>query len=222
MTLSLVLAESSIELVPERMARHPAVAASARRSGKRPSEMLLDNSWHYSAMKGIEDEHKRGRPDLVHFSLLEATGIPLYLRDRIRIYVHTINDDVMVLGRRVRLPKSFHRFSGLVEQLYREGRIEADGAVLLELRRMDFASLIRHISPNRTVALSTAGARGTYAGVAPLLGPDACLVVGGFQRGQFSSAVSERIDESYSMGDPLEAHTVLARILYEYEKTIFM
>ena len=29
-------------------------------------------------MKGIENEMKRGRPDLVHFSILEATTIPLY------------------------------------------------------------------------------------------------------------------------------------------------
>ena len=31
-------------------------------------------------MKGIKNELKRGRPDLVHFSTLEATTIPLYLQ----------------------------------------------------------------------------------------------------------------------------------------------
>ena len=32
--------------------------------------MLLDNSWHFGAMKGIKNEIKRGRPDLIHFIVL--------------------------------------------------------------------------------------------------------------------------------------------------------
>jgi len=38
-------------------------------------------------MKGIKNETKRGRPDLVHFSILEATTIPLYLENKIKLYV---------------------------------------------------------------------------------------------------------------------------------------
>jgi len=41
---------------------------------------------------GLEDEAKRGRPDIVHLCLLEATSIPLYREGRIQIYAHTIRD----------------------------------------------------------------------------------------------------------------------------------
>ena len=95
--LSLIIAEASLELVPSELKHHPSVTAHAKKFGKNHSEILLDNSWHFAAMKGIKNENKRGRPDLVHFSLLEATTIPLYLKNEIMIYVHTIDDKVIFL-----------------------------------------------------------------------------------------------------------------------------
>ena len=79
---------------------------------------MLDNSWHFAAMKGIDNEHKRGRPDLVHLCLLEACTIPLYLENKIMIYLHTIDDKVIFVGKGVRIPKSYHRFEGLIEKWY--------------------------------------------------------------------------------------------------------
>ncbi|TLY05395.1 MAG: ribosome biogenesis protein, partial [Thaumarchaeota archaeon] len=64
--LSLVITESALELVPPELQKHNSVLASAQRLNKKPSEILLDISWHFAAMKGIENEIKRGRPDLVH------------------------------------------------------------------------------------------------------------------------------------------------------------
>ncbi len=50
-----------------------------------------------------------------------------------------------------------------------------------------------------------------------------CLVIGGFQKGHFSDAVHSRIDQLISIEDSsFEAHVIVARMLYEYEKTIFM
>ena len=108
--LSLVIAESALELVPIELQRHNSVTASARRFNKKPSEILLDISWHFAAMKGIKNEIKRGRPDLVHFSLLEACSIPLYFENKLNVFVHTIDDKVISIGQNVRLPKSYHRF----------------------------------------------------------------------------------------------------------------
>jgi len=75
--ISLILAESALELVPKELKSHSSVVSHAQKLGKRPSEILLDNSWHFAAMKGMDNEIKRGRPDLVHFCILEATTIPL-------------------------------------------------------------------------------------------------------------------------------------------------
>ena len=71
----LIIAESALELVPKELQNHNSVKSHAKKLKKDSSKILLDNSWHFSAMKGIKDEIKRGRPDLVHFCLLEATTI---------------------------------------------------------------------------------------------------------------------------------------------------
>ena len=80
--LSLILAESSLELIPKEIQTHISVLSHCKKLSKSASRILLDNSWHYAAMKGIENEMKRGRPDLVHCSILEACSIPLYFTMR--------------------------------------------------------------------------------------------------------------------------------------------
>ena len=221
--LSLVLAESSLELVPKELQLHNSVISQSRKLGKNPSEILLDNSWHFGAMKGIKDEIKRGRPDLVHISLLEACTIPLYYEKKIMVYVHTINDKVIFIGEDVHLPKSYHRFAGLIEKLFLEKVIQADGRKLLEIKDMTFDQLLEEIRPKRIIGLSTQGIKSSCENVAKKLTSDSCLVIGGFPKGHFSDKIKKRFEYLVSVNNsPLESHVVISRVLYEYEKTIFM
>jgi len=183
----------------------------------------LDNSWHFAAMKGIDNEIKRGRPDLVHFSLLEACSIPLFYEKKISVYVHTINDKVIFVGNDVRLPKSYHRFAGLIEKLYDEKFIQANGINLLEIKDMKFNQLIEKISPDRIVGLSTQGILSSCEDVAKKLTDDSCIIIGGFPKGHFSDSIRKKIEYLVNVNKKsLESHIVISRILYEYEKTIFM
>ena len=221
--LSLIIAESSLELVPKELQHHNSVIAHSEKLGKNPSEILLDNSWHYAAMKGIKNEIKRGRPDLVHISLLEACSIPLYFKEKISVYVHTIEDKVIFLDKEVHLPKSYHRFAGLIEKLFSEKIIEAEGKKLLEMKDMSFDELIGVINPKRIIGLSTQGVRSSCEDVAKKLTDDSCIVIGGFPKGHFSDEIKKRFEYVVSVDDiPLESHIVISRVLYEYEKTIFM
>ncbi len=221
--LSLILTESSLELVPKEIQNHKSVISHCQKLGKKPSEILLDNSWHYAAMKGIDNEIKRGRPDLVHFSLLEACSIPLFYEKKISVYVHTINDKVIFVGNDVRLPKSYHRFAGLIEKLYDEKFIQANGINLLEIKDMKFNQLIEKISPDRIVGLSTQGILSSCEDVAKKLTDDSCIIIGGFPKGHFSDSIRKKIEYLVNVNKKsLESHVVISRILYEYEKTIFM
>jgi rRNA small subunit pseudouridine methyltransferase Nep1 len=221
--LSLVIAESALELVPIELQRHNSVIASARRFNKKPSEILLDISWHFAAMKGIKNEIKRGRPDLVQFCLLEACSIPLYYENKLDVFVHTIDDKVISIGQNVRLPKSYHRFVGLVEKLYSTRKIKENNTVLLEINEMSFGNLIRKINPKQTIALSSKGSKSSYQKVAEEIENDTCLVIGGFSKGQFSAKIKDYFDKMVLVDKvPLEAHIVISRVLYEYEKRIIM
>jgi rRNA small subunit pseudouridine methyltransferase Nep1 len=221
--ISLILTESSLELVPKELRSHPSVVSHAQKLGKKPSEILLDNSWHFAAMKGMSDEIKRGRPDLVHFCILEATTIPLYKKNKIKIYIHTIDDKVIYFGENVHIPKSYHRFEGLIEKLFLEKTIESNGNVLLEIKEKSFSELIDEIKPSKVVGLSSKGEKHSFENIISEIPENCCLVIGGFQKGQFSDIVKSRVDQLVSIDDSsFEAHIVVARMLYEYEKTIFM
>ncbi len=63
----------------------------------------------------------------------------------------------------------------------------------------------------------------SYEKIATEILDDACIVFGGFQKGHFSDLIENKISDLYSVGDEsFEGHVVVARMLYEYEKTIFM
>ena len=221
--ISLVLAESALELVPLELQDHPSVLSHAQKLGKDPSEILLDNSWHFAAMKGINNEIKRGRPDLVHFSILEATTIPLYLQNKIKIYIHTIDDKVIYIGENVHIPKSYHRFEGLIEKLFLEKTIRSDDSILLEIKEKSFSELINEIKPSKIIGFSTKGELSSFEKISSEISDNTCLIIGGFQKGHFSESTKNKINHLFSVDNlSYEAHVVIARILYEYEKTVFM
>ena len=221
--ISLIISESALELVPYELEDHPSVVSHARKLGKHSSEILLDNSWHFAAMKGIKNEIKRGRPDIVHFSILEATTIPLYLENKLNLFVHTIDNEVIRFGKNVHLPKSYHRFQGVIEKLYREKKIIANNEMLLEIKEQTFSELLAEIKPSKIVGFSTEGELSSYEKIAAQISDNSCIVLGGFQKGHFSDSVQNKITDLYSVGnESFEGHVVTSRILYEYEKTIFM
>jgi rRNA small subunit pseudouridine methyltransferase Nep1 len=221
--ISLIISESALELIPYELEGHPSVISHARKLGKHSSEILLDNSWHFAAMKGIKNEIKRGRPDIVHFSILEATTIPLYLENKLNLFVHTIDDKVIHFGKNVHLPKSYHRFQGVIEKLYQEKKIIANNELLLEIKEQTFSELIDEIKPSKIVGFSTEGELSSYEKIAAQISDNSCIVLGGFQKGHFSDSVQNKITDLYSVGsESFEGHVVTSRILYEYEKTIFM
>lgn len=219
----MILAESALELVPTELQNHNSVLAYSTKMGKKPSNVILDVSWHFAAMKGIKKEIKRGRPDLVHFCLLECCTIPLYFEKKLHVYVHTIDDKVIFVGDNVRLPKSYHRFVGLIEKLYSEKKIEQNGKKLLEIKNMTFDDLVDKIGAKKVIGFSTRGQTSSYDKIAEYIGRDSCIVVGGFSKGHFSDKILKKIDNLVSVDkNPLEAHVVISRLLYECEKRIIM
>jgi rRNA small subunit pseudouridine methyltransferase Nep1 len=221
--LNLVLAEASLELVPKALWTHPSVVAQAVRRGKEPEKMLLDRSYHHAAMRSIDDTLRRGRPDIIHLSLLEILGSPLAKEELVRVYVHTRNDRGISVSAKTRLPRDCNRFYGLIEQLFEYGRVPLSGSPLLEVRAKTFSQLLREIGPTRIFAFSRRGKLESLDRVAERIVQEAepVVVVGAFPRGTYTDSTKSQFDETISM-DPsgLETWIVVARILYEYEKAI--
>ena len=232
-SISLIIAEASIETVPKQIASHPAVKNHAQKLGKNPREILLDRSYHHAAMlrNGLESYWKRGRPDIIHFALMEALSTPLFLKSMLKVYIHTVNDKVILIGDNLRIPKSYFRFEGIMMNLFKDKVIKSadDNNILLELHdNITFEQFIKNrVRPDKLIGLSSNGVQSTAEEIVSrnIVKNDHnfAFVVGGFPKGHFSDNTSKMFSCSYSIGEfKLEAHTVIARILYECEKVLVL
>ncbi len=222
MVLSLVLAESSIELVPNEIVGHPAVLSWAHRKRKEPRKLILDQNYHHAAIERLGRAGlRRGRPDIAHFCLLLALGSPLNMRGDLRSWVHTMEDRVIRVDSKARLPRNTDRWVSLLEQLYEEKTVPPMGPALLTLTRGNIATVIDDVKSDLVVALTTEGELKHIEDVARRMSDykRPLLLVGGFPEGHFSKPTMERVSESYRIDRRrLEAWTVVARAVYDYER----
>ena len=139
------------------------------------------------------------------------------------MFVHTIDNKVIRFGKNVHIPKSYHRFQGVIEKLFQEKKIISKNELLLDMKEQTFSELIKEINPSSVIGFSTEGELSSYQKIASEIPDNSCIVLGGFQKGHFSDSVQNEITNLYSVGnESFEGHVVASRILYEYEKTIFM
>jgi rRNA small subunit pseudouridine methyltransferase Nep1 len=212
-------------MIPDEIARHSAVRNHSRRRQQKSSAILLDRSYHHAAMKRLPDSWKRGRPDIVHFALMEALSTPLFMNMMLKVYVHTINDKIISTADNLRIPKSYFRFEGLMVGLFKDNVIKSndDESILMKLSDGTFTDLVDMIKPDRVIGLSTVGVQSKAQKVAENARDvdHSVLVVGGFAKGHFSENVTKSLGPTYSISNfTLEAHVVIARILYECEKLL--
>ncbi len=215
--LYFVLAESALELVPKETSKHPAVVGDARRRQKGASEILLDRSFHHSAMARLKDSEKRGRPDLVHVALLSVTGTPLYLDGMVGIFVHTYDDVVLEIANKTRIPKNYIRFRGLMEEALRDRPTQG----LIKVHSMGVKELVRGVAADIVFGLSVQGKMIRLEDLAEIVSAakNPCVVVGGFPRGHFAKETLSAVDQLVRVHPrPLEAHVVASRVIHEVEK----
>jgi len=224
LALTLILAESAIELVPNEIAGHPTVKSAARKKRKDPHHLILDQSYHHGAILKLgQSEMGRGRPDIAHFSLLLALGSPLNAEGQLQCYIHTRDDHVIAVDSKARLPRSTDRFVSLLEQLYEESAVPTTGPPLMSLKRQSLRNLIAEVSPESVVALTKQGTPMPLEEITHRLARSEkpVILVGGFSEGHFSKNTLHLATETHCVDKRnLEAWTVVAKALYEFERAI--
>ncbi|RLI53630.1 MAG: 16S rRNA methyltransferase [Candidatus Thorarchaeota archaeon] len=209
--MHLVLADSELELIPEKIAGHPSVRGYRSR--------ILDSSLHHNAMKSLEDGYRRGRPDIVHISLLVAMESILNREGMLRVYVHTRGDTVIYINPETRMIKNYGRFKGLMQQLLERGRVPSNGEALMEARNETLAQLLEKLD-GRKILFSPEGKRSSME---EIMEEDVVCIIGGFPHGDFLSPVYDMADEVVSIyHEMLPAWTVVMEAIVSYEnKFIF-
>lgn len=204
--------EASLEPIPEEIQKHPAVLSDARKRGKKPDRILLDDSKHHSAMKGLRFREKRGRPDIIHQCLLLLLDSPA--SKDFEIYVHTIRGEVIRVNPETRLPRNYNRFVGLLEDLFVKRKISAKDTTLLEITDLRLGDVFKG---RRVILLSE---KGEERRLRDLMTGDFAICIGAFPHGDFFDSTLKALKNPYIVSIGAKHYTslyVTSRVLCEYE-----
>ncbi len=214
--LHLVIAEAELEPVPEQIRDHPAVANYARRRGKRPGEVILDSTYHHAALKKLVDGKRRGRPDILHICLLNALESIANKEGKLRVYVHTRNDEIIYIKPETRIPRNYNRFVGLMESLFKNHVVPRDLG-LLRMEEGRLTELINEINPDGVFVMHEEGIHTKpvdFGKILASLGRPA-VIVGGFPHGDFRSKIPGKKVSIYRKS--LMAWVVINEVLSGFE-----
>ena len=229
MSLTLVLVEAAMQRVPDEIRSHPQIKLYASKRRKLPEEVLLDRAFHHSAMKQLSRTshdilpEKMGRPDIIHNTLLQVLETPLNWENYLKVFIHTQEDQLITINPRIRLPKNYTRFVGLIEQLFIEKRVPLDGEPLLSVERITLERFIERHAPSRTIGFSRIGKPELLRNVADTTAKldNPMIFIGAFPRGHFTADTKRLLNETYSIDKhSLDAWVVAGRFVYDFEWSI--
>ncbi|MHA1332483.1 MAG: 16S rRNA methyltransferase [Candidatus Odinarchaeia archaeon] len=219
--LTVILAESALETIPQSLHNEKLIRNQSKKRGKPPNQLLLDMSIHHVLIKKLENSGKRGRPDIVHYCLLNLLGSPTCIEGDLQVYVHTINGDIIYVNPKTRLPKNYNRFVGLMEKLFKDKIIKtSDGEILLEILDVSLEELVKEINPNLTVLLSEEGEKKPIKEIATIFRerPHVSIILGGFPHGTFADNIQKLSELKLALYEkPLEAWIIASRVVFLYE-----
>lgn len=219
--LHLIFADSEIERIPEAMWNDRDVRIQERKRKKPASEILLDSSLLHAAIDRAfpGESNRRGRPSIFYIALNVLQSSVLNLAGGLSVTIHTRNNEIITISPETRLPKSYNRFVGLIEDLFEKGRIEYNGDILMNLENgLSLKTLIDRFS-GRKILMHPLGERRRLSEIINDAS-DLTLIIGGFSNGDFRSDTSY-LNERYSISEnELTIWTVSGMAVHAYESVM--
>ena len=142
---NIILAKSALELIPEEIKDRIKKSRVYKYS-------ILDSNYHYRAMEGLKDKEMRGRPDIVHISLLTILDSPINHEKKLNIYIHTYDDKVLKINPETRLPRNYFRFLGVMEKV-----LKGEKNPLIKMEEKTLEELLNEISAKKIALLTKSG-----------------------------------------------------------------
>lgn len=221
---TIVLEESSLEIVPKKYWHTRCCKDVQVRFGVMPQFQMLDDNFHHEIVNKLENPQKRGRPDIVHFALLDITSTPLYMNDKIQVVIHTIGEQTIKVGKHVRVPRTLQRFCGVISKVLTERQVQSEKNHFELKKNQSIKELLSSLSVDETILLSSKGIPADFSILTKETNSkkqSTAWVVGGFAHGNFKESSRNLFDRIVSISDSsLPAHVVTARLCYELERIL--
>ena len=218
MSLTIILVDCGLELIPKQIRNYPSVRRNL--STKNYSSQLLDNALHHSAMKNLKNYEKRGRPDITHLCLLNALGSPLNKYGKCKLYIHTVHNKIFEINPKIRITRNFNRFKGLMAKLLIDGEIATEDSILISRVEENLKNLIKKIENSEILMFSHKGKliKNFHHLFSKNSAKNYIAIIGGFQKSSFSKNILQLSENLISISDyPLDAWVVVSKIITYYE-----
>ena len=201
-----ILVDTALELIPSDLHQKAVVKRNVEKLGK--SAKILDSSLHHTVMGSLEDSDKRGRPDILHHFLLDTLGSPLNHHNHLKIHFHT-PAGLFHVDSSMRCPRNYTRFKGLMVQLLQLGQVPPKPPFLIQAdTQLSLTQwLTTNIPSENVLKLTSTGTPMDYKTLQEYFrlenrhSGDWAIIIGGFQKGTFSSVILELPGKSVAFGD---------------------
>lgn len=225
----MILLECALELVPSELSSLKQIQKHAARRGKKPTEILLDQSHHGREMTRLEDGLQRGRPDIVFHSLMSLLETPLCKSGNLTVHLHLQDGRIIDINPDVRLPRNYDRFVGLFEQLLLKGQVPVEDTPLLKITTKSLPNLISKLKTESSESLSIltieGGTKTTIDSLHSRFPSDVSVPVivgvGAFPHGDFSEDLMKLFETHLELDtEVMMAWHVCAEILWTYSSSV--
>lgn len=218
--LHVILAGAEVELAPEEVAGHPAVRTTAKEQNRKGTEVLLDQNVHAPAIRQLPEGERRGRPDIVHYTLLVLLESPLNKAGNLSVAIHARNGELIRIRSDTRLPRGEARFQGLISKVLRDGKSQDKDPLLWSDGPLTPAEVLAKAGKGLVVRLDEGGAALAPAQLAArATDGELTLVLGAFPSGDFSADWKDAAPEAASIfPHPLNAWAVAGEMVAAFRQ----
>jgi rRNA small subunit pseudouridine methyltransferase Nep1 len=199
MTIKVIIFESALELIPESSRNHPLVRNEWRFNTKKKNRgVLLDRAIHNPLMGSLYDSEKRGRPDIVYYSLLNLLYSPIVKQGLVEVIIHTYTNHCILIPSFWRIPVNYNRFVGLMSQLLLKNQIPVDGEPILTVSKSNLAEILHGYDKSQFFMLESPNKDSILVKELYDLNIDnSVFLIGGFQAGEPSILLQDEIIEEH-------------------------
>lgn len=98
--------------------------ATLELGGTKKNLQIINCDDHYKIIKSMKKKIEEFRPDIIHQCLLNLFDSPLNKIGLLQVYIHTNKNILIKINPKMRIPRTFKRFSGLFSQLLLKNEIK--------------------------------------------------------------------------------------------------
>ena len=149
---TIIMYETSLELIPKQLLKNNKLKRNWDKNKSRKKGIILDRIHHSDLIdRHLDRKNKRGRPDILYNSILNIIYSPLFLKNKIQLVIHLINNYVFIVPSNWRPPVSYNRFCDVLSQLLLYKQVPIEGKPILKLHKEDLGTLVQNIKPSKLI-----------------------------------------------------------------------